>query len=748
MSSQGSSGAVVVRPGSAELCWRGSRGGKGVARGDGVVIGWRFTDVGREDWGSEFGFPAYVSGLQVVGAGGMGGPSGRAGLRGVRVRYANAGRTSPRVGRSSTGDSQRQAGGPEGGQVGGQEGGGRASVVRIDGLAGCSLYGTGEQAGRLLRNGTRVVLWNNDHFDYTAKSKNLYQSHPFVLAVRPDGSAVGVLIETTYRCELTLGGVAGVRAVVQGPAPAVVLIARGSAQEVVRALHELTGRIPMPPRWALGYHQCRWSYEPRERFVELAQEFRERGIPCDCLWFDIDYMDGFRCFTVDSQKFPDVVTLNSQLHALGFRTIYMIDCGIKVDTGYSVYADGAVKKHYITTATGAEYHGEVWPGACAFPDFTNAATRAWWAGLYQGFMAMGIDGVWNDMNEPAVFKGIEKTMPRSNLHRPDAELAGGAGADRTHARFHNLYGMLMTRATREGISQANPQRRPFVLTRSNFLGGQRYAATWTGDNRSDWNHLAWSISMALNLTLSGQPFVGPDIGGFIGNADGALFARWMGIGAMLPFARAHSEKTTLPHEPWSFGEACERTCRVALLRRYRLMPYLYTLFWRAAMDGRPVVAPVFFADAGNRALRNVDDAFLLGPDLLVQCGVTPTAKASAIPLLAGWKRVMLLEGTGEEQAEAADTDLPNLFLRPGALLPLGPVKMYTGEVVKDERLEVLMHQDEAGNASCEVYQDAGDGYGYERGEWALTRVDIDRTLKLNLRLEGDARYGAAVKEVR
>lgn len=597
---------------------------------------------------------------------------------------------------------------------------GSAAIVQFAGLSGqrISWYGTGEQSGPLLRNGTKVVLWNNDHFDYSLKSKNLYQSHPWLLGVRPDGTAIGIIIETTHRCEIDLSFAKPIITVFGAPSPAVTIIERSDAAAVVRALADLTGKTPLPPRWALGYHQCRWSYEPAGRFLELAKEFRERKIPCDCLWFDIDYMDGFRCFTFDSEKFPSPAELNKQLAQQGFKTIYMIDCGIKVDPAYDVYAQGRSDNHFIKDAKGNEYHGEVWPGDCAFPDFTKANTRQWWAGLYKDYMATGIDGVWNDMNEPAVFKGIEKTMPVSNLHEADAEL-GGPG---THARYHNIYGMQMVRATREGIQAANPEKRPFVLTRSNFLGGQRYAATWTGDNRSDWNHLRWSISMALNLSLSGQPFVGPDIGGFIGDADAELFARWMGIAAFLPFSRAHSEKKTVAHEPWSFGPECERTCRVALNNRYRLLPYLYTLFHRAAMHGDPVVAPLFFADPANPALRACDDAFLLGQDLLVQCNVRAgRSTAHSQPLLTGWKPVLL--------TEEDDVNLPRLFLRPGAILPLGPVRQFTTQVIENEKLELLAHLHTQGQhaiASCELYEDDGDGYQYRDGAHTLLTLTITR----------------------
>jgi alpha-glucosidase len=480
----------------------------------------------------------------------------------------------------------------------------------------------------------------------------------------------------------------------------------------VAALAELTGRMPLPPRWALGYQQSRWSYESAEKAWQIVREFRERRIPCDVIWLDIDYMDGFRCFTFDPLRFASPSTLNHRLHAQGFRTVWMIDPGIKVDAHYFVYQQGHAGEHFVMEPGGREFNGNVWPGLCAFPDFTGAATRAWWAGLYRDFLAQGIDGVWNDMNEPAVFDNPAKQPPENLHHRADEEL-GGPGP---HRRYHNIYGMLMVRATLEGVRAARPEKRPFVLTRSNFIGGQRYAATWTGDNTSTWEHMAWSISMALNLGLSGQPFVGPDIGGFAGTATPRLFARWMGIGALLPFARGHSIKDSAPHEPWAFGHEAEATCRRAIERRYRLLPYLYTLFREASLSGVPIVRPLFFADPSDPRLRAVDDSFLLGPDILVRCCVRPDEPCTS-PLPPGEWRAFepcpMPDGS-------SDPELPELLFRAGSIVPLGPVMQHTAERGTDP-LTLVITPGAEGSAFGWLYEDEGDGYEHERGRFRLSR---------------------------
>ena len=569
---------------------------------------------------------------------------------------------------------------------------------------GTSLYGTGEVTGPLLRNGQVVALWNTDNFKYTyAGGKRLYQSHPWVLGVRPDGRAFGVLADSTWAAELSLED--GIEFTSEGPAFPVIVIDRSSPQEVLRGLAELVGTIPLPPKWALGYHQCRYSYHPDSRVREIADEFRKRRIPCDVIWMDIDYMDAYRVFTFHPQEFPDPKALNTYLHDRGFKSVWMIDPGVKAEPGYSVYDSGTAANVWVRDSKGEAYQGNVWPGACVFPDFTRPATRAWWAGLYQDYMALGVDGVWNDMNEPAVFGGPDKTMPRDNWHRGGGDLPAGP-----HTQYHNVYGLLMGKATREGISAANPEKRPFVLTRANFLGGQRYAATWTGDNASTLEHLKMSIPMTLNLTLSGQPFNGPDLGGFAGNNPPAeLWGQWVATGAFFPFCRGHAIDTSHDKEPWAFGPEVETAARIALERRYRLMPYLYTLFYESSVHGTPVMAPAFFADVRNASLRAEDQVFLVGEDLLV---VPKWAQRPHLPR-GIWRSVSLVEGDRQEKYQA------DLKVRGGAIIPLGKVIQNNTEESLDP-LTLLVCLDENGHAEGRLFEDAGDGYGYRQGDYLLT----------------------------
>ncbi|XP_020262392.1 LOW QUALITY PROTEIN: uncharacterized protein LOC109838352 [Asparagus officinalis] len=399
----------------------------------------------------------------------------------------------------------------------------------------------------------------------------------------------------------------------------------------------------------------------------------------------------------------------NDLHAIGFKAIWMLDPGIKNEEGYFVYDSGSDNDVWIKNAEGNPFVGEVWPGPCVFPDFTRGETRSWWAKLVKDFIANGVDGIWNDMNEPAVFKTVTKTMPESNIHRGDAELGGC----QNHSHYHNVYGLLMARSTYEGMKMSSEEKRPFVLTRAGFIGSQRYAVTWSGDNLSTWEHLHMSLPMVLQLGLSGQPLSGPDIGGFAGNATPKLFGRWMGVGAMFPFCRGHSEAGTIDHEPWSFGEECEEVCRLALMRLYQLMPHIYTLFYMAHMKGTPVAVPSFFADPHNSSLRTVENSFRLGP-LLVWISTTPDQGSNEVSHIlpnGTWLRFDFGD---------AHPDLPTLYLQGGSIIPVGLPVHHVGEMNLTDDLSLFVALDDNGKAEGVLFEDDGDGYGYVHGAFLLT----------------------------
>lgn len=582
-------------------------------------------------------------------------------------------------------------------------------VVKLELPVGSSLYGTGEASGELERTGKRVFTWNTDAWGYGPGTTSLYQSHPWVLAVLPNGEALGILADTTRRCEIDLRKESTIQFVSASSYPVITFGPFASPTEVLISLSKAIGTVFMPPKWSLGYHQCRWSYLSDQRVLEVAKTFRKKCIPCDVIWMDIDYMDGFRCFTFDKERFRDPKSLVTDLHYNGFKAIWMLDPGIKQEEGYFIYDSGSKNDVWVQKADGTPYVGEVWPGPCVFPDYTQSKVRAWWANLVKDFISNGVDGIWNDMNEPAIFKVVTKTMPESNVHRGDDELGGR----QNHHFYHNVYGLLMARSTYEGMRLANEKKRPFVLTRAGFSGSQRYAATWTGDNLSTWEHLHMSISMVLQLGLSGQPLSGPDIGGFAGNATPRLFGRWMGVASLFPFCRGHSEAGTTDHEPWSFGEECEEVCRLALKRRYRLIPLIYTLFYFAHTRGFPVATPTFFADPKDPSLRKLENSFLLGPVLVY---------ASTLPRQGLDKLEITLPKGIWLNFDFNDThpDLPALYLKGGSIIPVGPALQHVGEANPSDDLTLLVALDESGKAEGVVFEDDGDGYEFTKGNYLLT----------------------------
>jgi alpha-glucosidase len=476
-------------------------------------------------------------------------------------------------------------------------------VVRFTLKGKVDFYGNGEVTGELRRNNTSVTLWNTDNFTYSKdQGKRLYHSHPWILGVRPNGTSFGILADNTWKQSFDLSN--SVTITSEGPAFRVIVIEKNSPQEVLETLASLTGKMELPPIWALGFQQCRYSYFPESRVREVASEFRKRHLPCDVIWMDIDYMQNYKIFTFDSLAFRSPKKLNTYLHSIDFKTIWMIDPGVKKEPGYFVYDQGTAGNHWVMNRSKQVFNGNVWPGECVFPDFTRPETRSWWGSLYKNYMPLGIDGVWNDMNEPSVFNEASGSMPEDNFHRGGGDLPADS-----HLRYHDVYGMLMARSSREGILKVNPDKRPFLLTRSNYLGGQRYAAIWTGDNISTWEHFKMATPMVLNLGLSGQPFSGPDIGGYKGSPDTLLFANWMTVGVFYPFCRNHTAKNTANQELWAFGKKVEDISRIALERRCRLLPYLYTLFHETSVTGLPVMRPVFFADVADTTLRREQQAF-------------------------------------------------------------------------------------------------------------------------------------------
>lgn len=608
-------------------------------------------------------------------------------------------------------------------------------------------YGFGEKTFPLSRHQQSMVMWNADVPDYPAGHDPSYQAIPFFIALH-EGKSYGLFFNNTWRSWFDMGKTEPHRYSfgANGGELDYYIFTGGAARTPARVLQDytaLTGRGALPPLWSLGYHQSRWSYMNQKEVLDVAQEFRKRQIPADVLYLDIDHMDGFRVFTWNPKTFPDPKNMLEQLHGKGFRAVTIVDPGIKLDQNYSIYRSGHEQGHYVRNADGSELHAKVWPGICAFPDFTSPAARAWFGSLYKGALDLGVDGFWNDMNEPGVFApddfkqpeiglGPQKTFPLDARHAGD----GRPGA---HAQYHNVCGMQMARASFEGLRRLRPDQRPMVLTRAGSAGVQRYAAVWTGDNSPTWTHLALTIPMLTNLSVSGVPFVGADVGGFMGSPSAELHTRWLQAAALTPYFRTHSNDVSAPREPWAFGTDFERINRSTIELRYQLLPYLYSLFEENERSGVPPMRPLWFDYPGDTRASLVDDQFLLGGDLLVAPVVHEARTSREVYFPKGsawidWWNGFRHEG-GTSAKIAAPLDRLPLFIRAGASVPTMPTVQHTGEM---KNMPLTLTVAAGGSGISHVFQDAGDGYAYRQGKFRKIGVSLDEQ---GVRLEIPQNHG-------
>lgn len=609
------------------------------------------------------------------------------------------------------------------------------------------IYGLGERTGDMNKRGQAFPVWNADPpKGHNAETVTMYTSIPFFLGLHvDDGRAYGVLIDHTGLVEMDMGksNAAEASITVQGDSLIVYFFVGPTPADVLRQYTELTGRMPLPPNWALGYHQSRWSYASEQQVRQLAIRLRERHHPCDAIWLDIDYMNNFQNFTWNPETFPAPRPMIDDLHAQGFHLVTIIDPGTKTDGNYFVYQQGMERDYFCRLQDGTLFQGEVWSGACVFPDFSRSEVRTWWGNLYKDLLDQGVDGIWNDMNEPSLKPILPQPQDESLLHRATMSnnalhLAGGDqptepdGPPVLHKFYHNAYGMEMARATYEALLRLRPGTRPFVLTRSGTAGIQRYAAVWTGDNTSWWEHLLMAIPMCLNISMSGVPFVGVDIGGFWNASNGELLARFTQLSALLPLCRNHNATGNPDQEPWAFGEPYESICRKAIELRYRLMPYLYTLFHEAATTGAPIIQPLYYHYPQDERACDTQSEFLLGDALLSAPIYEQGASSRSVYLPAGnwfdyWDDNEY-PGMGWSDIAAPLERWP-LFVRGNSILPSGPLMQYTGQHATDP-LTFTCYMAEDGLAHYTLYEDDGSTLAYRNGAFAQTSIAcrVDRDL--------------------
>jgi alpha-glucosidase len=570
-----------------------------------------------------------------------------------------------------------------------------------------AFFGLGDKPTDLNLRGKRFVNWNTDAYSFAWDQDPIYRSIPFYISLN-EGIAHGIFFDNTFKAHFDFGaedhGKTSFWA--DGGELQYYYIHGPNMMDVVKRYHLLTGTHPMPPLWALGYHQCRWSYYPESKVMKVAKGFRENQIPCDGIYLDIDYMDGYRCFTWNRKYFPDPKKMIKELAADGFKTVVIIDPGIRVDDNYSVFKEGKAKRYFCRRSDDYFMEGHVWPGRCQFPDFTNPEVREWWGTLFDELVQIGVAGVWNDMNEPAVFGA--GTFPDDVRHQYD-------GFRGSHRKAHNVYGMQMVRATYEGMRKLMKNKRPFTITRAGYSGVQRYTSVWTGDNVASWEHLRLGNVQCQRLSMSGIPFCGTDIGGFSGEPDGELFTRWIQMGTFSPFMRAHSAGDTKEREPWSFGEPFTAINRKFIELRYRLIPYLYSTFWEHHRYGFPILRPVVMQEQDEIFNQARQDEFTYGDKILVCPVMEPGQQSRLVYLPKGnwyyyWDNEMVEGGKEVEVATPLET-IP-LFIKAGSVIPEYPVMQYVGEKEIEEVKLNVYYSDAPANSF--FFEDYGETFAYEQ----------------------------------
>lgn len=593
-------------------------------------------------------------------------------------------------------------------------------------------FGMGDKSGFLNKRGFEYEDWNSDipqahNEDYHA----LYKSIPFYLCKKENG-CYGMFFDNTFRSYFNFGK--------EDPSYFFYEAEDGNLDyyfiggekltDIVTNYTYLTGTTPRPALWTLGYHQCRWGYECAEDIREVAKQYRKLRIPCESVQYDIDYMDAFRVFTWNEKAYGTPGALFKELGAEGFKPVVIIDPGTKMEPGYFMYEEGVANNYFATDKDGNLYVNEVWPGDANYPDFGRQEVRDWWGSHIKFLTDLGITSIWNDMNEPASFRG---ELPLDVVFHEEDRVA-------THAEMHNVYGHFMSKATYEGVKKLTGKR-PLVITRACYAGTQKYSAVWTGDNQSLWHHLQMLVPQLCNLGISGFSLCGTDIGGFGADCNPELLTRWIQAATFSPFFRNHSAKGTRRQEPWQFGEQVTDIYRKYVNLRYQFLPYIYDLMAQGEQNGLPVMRPLVLHYENDPETYNLNSEFLVGEQMLVAPVLEQGVSRRMIYLPEGvWYDYWTGERMEGKQYFIRETpiDVCPIYIKEGAMIPMYPVMQYVGEKPYDT-LKLLTTP---GEASGTHYQDNGMDYAYRNGEYNAYRFvkDADNKLSVEMLHEGYTTY--------
>ena len=582
--------------------------------------------------------------------------------------------------------------------------------------------GLGEKTGPLDRRGNAYTNWNSDTYAYTTNQDPIYSTIPFYIGVHHNVN-YGIFMDNTWQSDFNFGAsndrFASFGA--KGGEMNYYVIYHKQLADIITSYTNLTGRMKLPPMWSLGYQQNRYSYYPESEVLRIAESLREKQIPADGITLDIHYMDKYKVFSWDANRFPDPSAMTKKLNNMGFKVTLIVDPGIKVEKGYGVYDRGVKEDIFAKYADGSYYTGQVWPGWCHFPDFTDPKGRAWWGTELKKYAAEGISGIWNDMNEFSTW----------GQKAPDNILFNNEGKTAAHPQIHNVYGLEMIRASYEGYKAARDNKRPFILTRSGYAGLQRYAAMWTGDNRAENDHMLLGVRLMNSLGLSGVPFSGMDIGGFTGGASPSLYARWMQIGAFNPYMRNHSGINSKASEPWAYGEEVLEITRNYINLRYKLLPYLYSSFYDATQTGKPIMRSLAIDYTHDDNIYNglYENQYMFGGSFLVFPfdGVTNFGK---LYFPAGkWYDLYTGQVQQGNQKIGLDLGISKLpvYVKESSIIPMQALIQNTTEKPADT-LYVHVYKGDIHNKFV-YYEDDGESFGYEKGDFYKRTIVYDPAKK-------------------
>jgi alpha-glucosidase len=598
-------------------------------------------------------------------------------------------------------------------------------------------YGLGEKAARLDKRRGEFTMWNSDTPAYKEGTDPIYQDIPFYLGWQ-QGAVYGIFFDNSFRSHFDFGAMSPeyVTFGAEGGEMNYYFFQGPSMKKILGRYADLTGHLPLPPMWALGNQQSRWSYYPDKTAEEVVSRYRSEDLPLDVLHLDIDYMSGYRVFTWDPHGFPDPSAFTEQLKKQGVKVVVIVDPGVKYqpqepgardtttnpelahqDNSYYVFNQGLEMGYFLKRTNGKLWIGEVWPGKAVYTDYTKDDAARWWGDLHRAYLDHGVAGIWNDMNEPSDF------LDQTGKTQMDVVTYDG-GTNSPYAENRNVFALNEARATFEGLTRLRPNDRPYIITRAGYAGIQRYSTIWTGDNTATWDALALSIPMFQTAGLSGEPFLGADVGGFIGRTDPELMTRWYEVGFLTPFCRNHAQRDSYDHEPWRFGKEYEDIIRKYLKLRYRLLPFLYTTLEEAHRTGVPMFRPLMLNYQSDYNTLAIDDEFMLGTDLLAAPILKPAVTSRLVYLPEGtwidyWTGKQFTGGRSIS-VEAPLETVP-LFVRGGAIIPMGPEMNYVGEKPADP-LTFDIYPDAAGRAAGSVYEDDGVSPAYANGVVRRTMI--------------------------